>query len=127
MAFRQAGHRAAGRGPTWQRSRFRLVHAECRRWLFSACIVGAVIFAGCSDPNDSSDIGAWLRASAGPDVSREVLVCTESAADALLSEDDRRIWLSHDPETITVEEMQQLPRAIEVADRCRHLLRGPPP
>ena len=30
-----------------------------------------------------------------------------------------REWLSHDPATMTVEEIQRLPRSIEVADHCR--------
>jgi len=37
----------------------------------------------------------------------------------LLSESEIEEWLSHDPETISVEEIQTLPHAIEVADRCR--------
>lgn len=68
-----------------------------------------------------------MRASAGFNVTPEALACTQSAVDDLLSEDDRRAWLSHDPETISVEQMQTLPRAMDVADRCRHLLSGPSP
>lgn len=88
-------------------------------------LVGVITVAGCTDTkNESSDIGAWLEASAGFNVTSEALACTESAAEDLLSEDDRKAWLSYDPETITVEQIQVLPHAIEVADRCRHLLGG---
>lgn len=37
----------------------------------------------------------------------------------LLLEEELQQWLSQDPETITVEEIQSLPHAIEVADHCR--------
>ncbi len=37
----------------------------------------------------------------------------------LLSDDELEEWLSRDPETITVEEIQALPHAIDMADRCR--------
>ncbi len=91
-------------------------------------LVGVMIATGCSDKkNEPADIGAWLEAAAGFNVTPEALACTASAAEDLLSEDDQKVWLSHDPETITVEQIQVLPHATEVADTCRHLLGGPTP
>lgn len=36
-----------------------------------------------------------------------------------LTQDELRAWLSRDPDTMTVEDFQRLPRSVEVADRCR--------
>ncbi len=36
-----------------------------------------------------------------------------------LTPDELRQWLSQDPETVTVEDIQALPRSSDVADHCR--------
>ena len=102
------------------------LHSSRLRWLV---IAATTSFAACSSTTDDavSEIGEWLRAAAGFNATPEALACTEAAAEDLLSDDDERVWLAHDPETINVEQLQELPHAIEMADRCRHLLTGPLP
>ena len=50
-----------------------------------------------------------------------LLVGLSLAACAAAAYDDSETvrWLSHDAATITVEEIEVLPHAIDVADRCR--------
>lgn len=87
-------------------------------------MVALVLLVSCGQVDDStqSETTRWLRAAAGFNVTPEAIECVGTAMGDLLSEEQLREWLSHEPETITVLEIQALPRAIDVADRCRHLL-----
>ena len=77
--------------------------------------------AACRDDERTSDTTGWLRAG-GFNATPEEIECVADSMDELLSPEERSAWLSRDPERLTVEELQALPRAIAVADRCRHLM-----
>jgi len=77
---------------------------------------------GQSDDSTQSETARWLRAAAGFNETPELIDCMETAMDEELTHEQLREWLSYEPETITVQEIQALPQAIDVADRCRHLL-----
>ena len=87
-----------------------------RAWLAAVAVM--VIVASCAEQSEARQ---WLAEAAGFNVTPEMIDCAESAMDDLLTEPERREWLARDPETITVEQVQELPDAIAVADRCRHL------
>jgi hypothetical protein len=83
-------------------------------------LAAGVVLSSCS--SEGSESRQWLSDAAGFNATPELIDCAEGAMDDLLSEAERREWLAHDPESITVEQAQALPDAIAVADRCRHLL-----
>lgn len=89
---------------------------------------GRAVACACGQSNEpaESETARWLRAAAGFNETPELIDCMETAMDEELSREELREWLSHKPETITVEQIQVLPRAIDVADRCRHLLPSAP-
>ena len=88
----------------------------------AAALLASVGATGCaSQEYPDSETARWLRAADGYDESPEVIRCVEQAMHDLLSPAELQEWLSRVPETITVEEIQSLPHAIEIADRCRHL------
>ncbi len=74
---------------------------------------------GGSDDAGTSDTSQWLRTAGKFDETPQEIACIEAAMEDLLSDAELAEWLSHNPETITVEEIQVLPHAIDVADRCR--------
>lgn len=79
----------------------------------------ALTSCGGSSEYSSSETGRWLRIAGKFDETPEEIECVETAMHDLLSEAELRQWLSQDPETITVEQVQSLPHALEIADRCR--------
>ena len=86
--------------------------------------MASTLLASCGGSNESSrsETARWLRTAGHFDETPEEIACLETAMHEALSQDELRAWLSRDPESITVEELQALPHAIEVADRCRHLM-----
>jgi hypothetical protein len=82
------------------------------------------VAVACADDYPDSETARWLRIAGNFDESPEQVACVEQAMHDLLTEEELDLWLSQDPETVTVEQVQALPRAIEVADRCRHLTDG---
>ena len=90
--------------------------------------MAVLVLVSCGQSNGSagSETARWLRASAGFNETPELIDCMETAMQEELSPEELREWLSRNPETITVEQIQRLPHAIDVADRCRHLLRSAP-
>ena len=84
-----------------------------------AVAAGMLIVVSCSQQSETRQ---WLSDAAGFNVTPEMIDCAEDAMDDLLDDAERREWFAHDPQTITVEEVQELPDAIAVADRCRHLM-----
>lgn len=91
---------------------------------FVAVVLLALPFtAACADDYPDSETAQWLRVAGHFDETPEEIACVEQAMLDLLTEDELDLWLSQDPETVTVEQVQALPRAIDVADRCRHLTR----
>jgi hypothetical protein len=86
--------------------------------------VSSMLLASCggSDEYPESEAAGWLRTAGHFDETPEEIECIEAAMYEALSRDELREWLSHDPERLTVEELQALPHAIDVADRCRHLM-----
>ncbi len=75
----------------------------------------------CASDYPDSETAQWLRIAGNFDETPEQVACVEQAMHDLLTDEELDVWLAQDPETVTVEQVQALPRAIEVADRCRHL------
>jgi hypothetical protein len=90
--------------------------------ILGAVAAGAVSACASSTSTTDTEVADWLRAAAGVNETPELIECTEAAMRSELSDAEIREWLSHDPDEISVEEIQALPHAIDVADRCRHLV-----
>ncbi len=96
--------------------------SRLRRAASAALIAVAVLApAGCrtSDDISKADVARWLRVSGGGDDPEPVIECLSTYMYDEFTQDELRAWLSLDPSGATVEEVQRLPRAIEVADHCR--------
>ena len=118
LTWSSSGHVGAGQYESVSAS-----WARGLRWLV-AVAVAVMLLASCGQSSESSqsETAQWLRAAAGFNETPELIDCMETAMHEELSPEQLREWLSYDPETITVEQIQALPHAIDVADRCRHLL-----
>ena len=90
--------------------------------LVAAVLLALPVLTACADDQPDSGTAQWLRIAGHFDETPEEIACVEQAMHDLLTEDELDLWLSQDPETVTVEQVQALPRAIDVADRCRHLM-----
>jgi len=66
-----------------------------------------------------SEITRWLRIAGHGDDPKEVMDCLSTYMADELTQEELRVWLALDPRTATAERVQNLPRAIEIADRCR--------
>ncbi len=84
------------------------------------CVL-TLALTSCAAPDafGTSDTAQWLRIAENFVETPAEIACVESVMHDLLSDDELEEWLSRDPETITVEEIQALPHAIDMADRCR--------
>ncbi len=78
-----------------------------------------LVSCGGTEEITQPEVAQWLRASGGGDDPAEVIECMSSFMSDQLTQDELRAWLSRDPDTMTVEDFQRLPRSVEVADRCR--------
>ncbi len=87
------------------------------------CVVAvSLALAACDSGSDEvtkSEVEGWLRVSGGGDDPEEVIDCLSTYMYDELTQEELRQWLSVDPAKATAEEVQLLPRAIEVADHCR--------
>lgn len=90
--------------------------------LVAAVLLALSVLTACADDYPDSETAHWLRIAGHFDETPAEIACVEQAMHDLLTEDELDLWLSQDPETVTVEQVQALPRAIDVADRCRHLM-----
>lgn len=83
--------------------------------------VALLLFAACggTDEITEAEIARWLRVAGNGDDPAEVIDCLSTFMHDEFTQAELREWLSHDPATMTVEEIQRLPRSIEVADHCR--------
>ena len=95
-----------------------------RRSAVVACVAVAALALGACGSSGSkevskSEIARWLRVSGGGDDPPEVIECLSDYMHRELTQEELRTWLAADPDEVTVEELQRLPRAIEIADQCR--------
>jgi hypothetical protein len=96
-----------------------------RQRVFPLIWMASILLASCAGPTgrtQQSETARWLRTAGHFDETPEEIECIETAMHATLSEDELHQWLSQKPERLTVEKLQALPHAIDVADRCRHLM-----
>ena len=95
-----------------------------RRGVFPLIWAASMLLAACAgaDGIPQSETARWLRTAGHFDETPEEIECIETAMHATLTQDELRQWLSQKPENLTVERLQALPHAIDVADRCRHLM-----
>ena len=80
-----------------------------------AVLTAGFILASCS--SGGSETRQWLSDAAGFNVTPEVVDCAEDAMDDLLTEAERREWLAHDPESITVENEKPVFGAVDAPTR----------
>lgn len=92
------------------------------RYAAVSALVVAAALSSCGLHYNDTETARWLRAAGHFDDSPEVVNCADGAMQALLSDEERAQWLSHDPDSLTVETLQSLPHATDIADRCRHLM-----
>ncbi len=99
-----------------------MLTSSWRRPVVVLAMALAPALGSCSSGGSlASETARWLRTAGRFDDSPEHIACLEDAMHEELSPDELGQWLAEDPEGITVEEVQALPHAIDVADRCRHL------
>jgi hypothetical protein len=87
-------------------------------------VVVLVVLVKRRDERDSpySSTARRVRTEGDFNDSPEEVDCVAEAMDELLTSAELRQWLARDPDDISVTEVQALPRAEAIADRCRQLM-----